>query len=165
MRSGSPLVRTNDHCGENVATVSNDFNCCWYSSASGAESCAHGDFALPRRGARELQIGHVGARNQQDEADCAQQRQQRWARLAGDFFVQRDQRGADALVGVWELRRQARGQSVHFRACLFERDAGLQPPPHHHHAELAALRGARVLRQLFSANDRAQPWIPRRNHS
>ena len=58
--------------------------------AAGAERSAHGDFAAPHVGARELEVGDVRARDQQHERHRSEQDQERAAHLSGDEFLRRD---------------------------------------------------------------------------
>ena len=49
--------------------------------AAGSEREPHGELRPPRRGARQEQIGGVGAGDQQHEADHGQQNEQRPGKL------------------------------------------------------------------------------------
>ena len=59
-------------------------------SASAAERGADGELVLPRRAARDQQVGDVDARDEQQEADRAEQREQR----EPDVGDERDRRAA-----------------------------------------------------------------------
>ena len=58
-------------------------------AATGAERGPHGDLALARRRAREQQVRDVHARDQQHEADGAEQQPERASQVADHRFVQR----------------------------------------------------------------------------
>ena len=94
---------------------------------SGAERDAHPDLALPRAGAREHQVGGVGADRQQNEQHDALQRRQR----AGDHLLRparrlpvgqhlRGHRGVGRRIGPRELPRHRPRRS----ACAW---AGVTP--------------------------------------
>ena len=77
------------------------------SSAARAERRAHGHLARPVRGARQQQVGHVRARNQQDESDRAEQRQEHQADgSAVEALVERHQPRFDVLVVLGISRLQ-----------------------------------------------------------
>ena len=78
--------------------------------ARGAHRVAHGDLARPCRRARQQQVGDVGARDQQHEADRAHQRQEHDADRAGvEAFVERlDDADGELLVAG----RMGRGQAL-----------------------------------------------------
>ena len=88
------------------------------------ERDANRDFARPVGGARELQVGDVGAGDEQDEGDRAHQRPEHRLDLRADDEVEerRDLRG-EVLVAVLVLIRQLRGDVLHLAAGLLERDA------------------------------------------
>ena len=58
-------------------------------AATGADSGADGDLAAASDSAGQQQVGHVGAGDQQDEADGADQHQQRGADVLDHGFAQR----------------------------------------------------------------------------
>ena len=94
--------------------------------ALGTESRSNGDFFLPRGRSRELQVGKICARNQQDHADRSQQHQQSRARVSHDLLVQVDQLHAPAfLFRVPPL--EPAGDGIHFGLCLCNRHTGFQP--------------------------------------
>jgi hypothetical protein len=93
--------------------------------ASGSDRRADGDLAASAEGARQQQIGHVGARDQQQAAHRGQQHQQRRTDVASDILDQRlrSQRGlrskcgrilAPELVGG-HAQRGARLRQTHTR--------------------------------------------------
>jgi len=70
----------------------------------GAECGADGDVPPAARGARELEIGDVGAGDQQHERHGAEQQPERGARLTRELFLQRH----ELRRGVRERQRNAR---------------------------------------------------------
>ena len=84
-------------------------------AASGADRRAHDDLAAARRGARQQQIGDVGAGDEQHEAHRAEQHEQRLPRRADDGLMER--RDAHALVAVAArvLGGQPGGDAGHLR--------------------------------------------------
>jgi len=66
------------------------------------ESEAHGKFAAAASGAREKKIGDVGASDEQNEADGADQCEQGRANVAGELLAKRNGEGAKlgVLLGV-----------------------------------------------------------------
>ena len=97
--------------------------------AAGAQRGAHRDLAVPRRHAGEEQVRHVDAGDEQDEADGAEQDEQRVPRVSDEGLVEGDHGSAHALVRVRVLR-QPIGDGRHLLARALDRDAGLQPPDH-----------------------------------
>ena len=67
-------------------------------AASGAERGAHGQLALPRRSAREQQVRDVGAGDQQDECDGAEQHEQRRPDVAGQLLAQGTTRAVQPVL-------------------------------------------------------------------
>jgi hypothetical protein len=95
-----------------------------------AEADSHADFAPPRRRARELQVGDVGADDEQHQrADSHQDLQQRsdLALRAAPGLDERQRSRRDALIGGGELARGRRGHRRELAARLLQRDARLQP--------------------------------------
>jgi hypothetical protein len=75
--------------------------------APGAQGDAHGDFALPGFGTRQQKIRDVGAGNQQDKCNSAQQDQQRLVDIAEELLVQRGHLdGAASLVARYAVSRR-----------------------------------------------------------
>jgi len=68
--------------------------------AGGAKSEAHGEFAAAARGAREQEIGDVGAGDEEHEADGADEHEQSGANVASELIAESDGVGADFGVGV-----------------------------------------------------------------
>ena len=97
-------------------------------AAAGAERGTDRDLGLSRRRAGEHQVRHVGAGNQQHQADGAEQHEQRRAGVADDVLAERRDREADVGIALGELRLQPSrdGRDVGRRA--IRRYARLQPP-------------------------------------
>ena len=66
--------------------------------AARAERRAHRDLLAAPERPREDEVGDVGAGDQQHEADRAEQHEQRRPHVADEVLVERDDRGAPALV-------------------------------------------------------------------
>ena len=93
-------------------------------AAACAEGASHQHFLLASERARQQQVRDVGARDQQDEADGADQDRDRLAYVAHDLLAQRDDAEGQAAVGGIEIRMvaaEARGERVHFRLGRSER--------------------------------------------
>jgi hypothetical protein len=69
-------------------------------AAARAEGDADGDLAPARGGAREQQVGDVGAGDEQHAADGSEEDVDRRAHVADDLVAERDQDDADGRVGV-----------------------------------------------------------------
>ncbi len=82
-------------------------SCAEEASAAGAERAAHGELAPASGAARQQQTRDVGTGNQQDEADRAEQHEQRAAHVADERLLQRFHRRGLAIVGVRILAREA----------------------------------------------------------
>ena len=96
---------------------------------TGAQRGADRNFFLAGHGARQQQIGHVGAGDQQDAGDRAEQDQQGAARVADHLLLQRDDAESQAAIGRIVLRMivaQAGGERIHFGLGLGRGDAGLE---------------------------------------
>ena len=95
---------------------------------AGAECDADGDLLLAPGEAGQQQVRHVGAGDEEHEADRAQQNQQGGANVSDDRAGER--RDLDAVPGI-RLRvgfGQARRDGGHFRLRLGPGHAGLEPP-------------------------------------
>ena len=96
-------------------------------SAVGADGGADGHFPLPRRGAGELQIGHIGAGDQQDETDRAQQDQQCRSHVAYLRLLQRHHRHALGLVHPLGIGSpESLADDLHLRLGGLQGDARLE---------------------------------------
>src|SRR5262245_45372820 len=104
--------------------------------ASRAQCRAHGEFLAPRLATRERQIGHVGAGDEQDEADRAQQQPERSANIAHHFIQQRRDEDSHLVVLDRILAPQRGGDLIELRLRLFDGNALFQTP--HHHQEVVA---------------------------
>ena len=96
-------------------------------AAAGAERGADGQLASADEGAREEQVREVGAADQQQAADGAEQHVERGADRRGDGAVdQRFDQDVEIAVGVGIFARQVGHHRAHVGLRLFERDAWLQ---------------------------------------
>ena len=99
---------------------------------AGAERRPDGDLALTAFGAREQQVGDVGAGDEQQECDRAEQQPDGAAHGADDFVGQREHDGVELhLHGIQAFVVIARAIAVQFVGRLPNRGAGLQPAPRH----------------------------------
>ena len=72
---------------------------CWKTRRAGrAQGRAHGDLLATAQGAGEEEVADVGAGDEQDEADCRQQHQERGAHPSHHLFLERDHGAAPARV-------------------------------------------------------------------
>ncbi len=97
--------------------------------AARAERRADRHLLLARHRARQQQVRHVRAGDEQDEPDRAGQHQQRRAHVADDFLLERDDVEREAAVrGIHAgmLRAQPRRDAVHLRLRPADRHARLQ---------------------------------------
>ncbi len=109
--------------------------------AVGAERDAHGNLARPVRRAREQQVGDVGARDEQHEADGAHQRQEyRADRAAIESPVERLDLWLNVLVGVGIILRETLTDREHLGARLGRGHLGIQPAEHLEATRVALLR-------------------------
>src|SRR5215510_9079965 len=104
--------------------------------ASRAQRRAHGEFLAPRLATRKREIGHVGAGDEQDEADRAQQQPERSANIAHHFIQQRRDEDGHLVVLDGILAPQRGGDLIDLRLRLFDGNALFQAP--HHHQEVVA---------------------------
>ena len=95
-------------------------------AAGCAQRAADGDLALAGRGAGEHQVGHVGAGDEQNEANRAEEKQQAGTHGAGFGFEQRN----DGHVGgpsvghlPWELMHQDAAKAAQLSLRLAGSDA------------------------------------------
>ena len=94
---------------------------------AGAQRRPDRQLTRAHRGARQQQVGDVGAADEQHEADDAEEQHRRQAELAADQgVVQRLERDAAPLVRLRELSRQPFGDGRHVGIRGLERHAGLQ---------------------------------------
>ena len=119
-----------------------------------AHRVAHRDLARPCRRARQQQVRHVGARDQQHEADRAHQGQEHDADRAGvEAFVERlDDADGELLVAGRMGRGQALDDAVELGLRLRRGDAVFQA---REHREVANVAAADLVRQ----RDRRYPEL------
>ena len=96
--------------------------------AGGAQGAADGDLFLPGDGAREEQVGDVGAGDQEDDADGAEQEEEGIAGVAEHVIAEGGDGGADLVIGVRVLLFETGGEGGEVGAGLLEGDAGLHAP-------------------------------------
>jgi hypothetical protein len=97
-------------------------------SPRGPEGGAHRDLPPARGGTGEQQVRHVRADDREDEADGAQEREERRPHGADHELVQRADPGPLARAHVRVALLQAMGERVHLHVGLRDRDPGLQAP-------------------------------------
>jgi hypothetical protein len=90
------------------------------------ERHADGDLPLPRGGAHQQQVRHVGAGDQQHQADRAEKEQQLLAHVAHHRFLERRDGHRAELVLLRELEGEPAPDHVRLRPHLGERGAGRQ---------------------------------------
>ena len=98
--------------------------------SAGAERKTDRDFALPRRGANELQAGDVRAGDEQDEQRRADDEEQTFPIIADDDVAQRADREVPAFVKFWVALGESRGNRRHLRLRRRAGNSGLQFPDH-----------------------------------
>ncbi len=86
---------------------------------------ADGDFLFASRRARQQQVGHVGAGDQQDQRDRAEQHQQRAAHVAHHLLLQADHVHAEAGAAL-VFDADAAGDDVDIGLRLLHGDARLE---------------------------------------
>ena len=96
-----------------------------------AERRPHRDLALTRGSARQEQVGDVGARDQENERDGAEQQPQATNRLLAEKVVlERLDARAPAFVRRRIRRRDVARDHVHVGVCLGQRHPVLEPAEH-----------------------------------
>ena len=83
-----------------------------------AERGADGEFAFARGRASEQKLTYVCAGNEQHATATSQKQEQRKTDASGPVIAQRNHRGADLLVRVGILLREALGDERHLRLRL-----------------------------------------------
>ncbi len=130
--------------------------------AAGAQSGPKAHLPLPGRGARQQNIGHVHARQQQHQRGQNQKERRDYAdhivclRLWARQLLAIDAH-RDVLVGGRVLFRQARGDDVHGTLRLGEADTWLQPRHHAHHPGIASAHD--IPRRLLQESAAAERQI------
>ncbi len=94
--------------------------------ASGAERGANGDLALASGIAREKKAGDIGASNQENQGDRADEDHECRAHVADENVLQRIEPHAPSGVGDGILRGEVSGDGVEFGLSLRDGDAGLE---------------------------------------
>jgi hypothetical protein len=89
-----------------------------------AECGSDGQLFLPRRGACEQHVGHVGARDEQHERDGTKQHEQRRRDIADDDVLERLHR--DVAIRARVLALEPRRHCRQIDSCLLERHARSQ---------------------------------------
>ena len=110
-------------------------------AAAGADRRAQGHFALAHGRTREQEVRDVDARDEQQQADRAEQRVQRGPEEADDFVCERHGERRPAFVGRRKLPLDTRVKRSQLGVGLFERDAGLQARDRFDEMRAAAVLG------------------------
>lgn len=114
--------------------------------ARAAPRALHGQLFLPHHTARQQQIGHINAGNEQHKADGAEQQPQHLNSLGRQKIVlERLDFGAPALVTLGVHLRDMRRHRIHILLRLVERHSRLHPPHHH--------QPVKVVVELFRLED------------
>ena len=100
-------------------------------AAAGADRNADGEFVLAGGASSEQQDRDVGAADDQQRDDRAEQQNERTGKFAEDFFVQRDDLGAALLRVVLVELGEIVGQDLELGFGFVERRVGLQPDERH----------------------------------
>ncbi len=88
---------------------------------AGAQCTAHGQFLLPRHAARQQQIGHIDAGDEQHESDGAQQEPEHLDSFRRQkVILQRLDFGAPALVALRINLRDMRRHRIHILLRLLQ---------------------------------------------
>ena len=90
--------------------------------SAGAKRPTHGHLRLACGRARQQQIRHVRAGDQQHEPDGAEQHQDRASNVANDGFMKRHRGEIQTLVGVGILECELLPDGPHFRGDLVNRN-------------------------------------------
>src|SRR5688500_4016113 len=88
--------------------------------AASSEGGANGDFFLTDSRASEQEVGDIGAGNQHDEADGAEEGPKGARGITDDVFEEGIDPDADLGVGIGVLLLEPHGNRVHLSAGLFE---------------------------------------------
>ena len=95
--------------------------------AARTERAAHGELLTARRSARQQQVGHVDAGDQEHRDYRRAKQSDGRTHVTDQVLAQRDHFRAHALVRARVLLLDDRGDRIHLRLRLFDRDAVLQP--------------------------------------
>ena len=96
--------------------------------APGAEGDADRELAGPAARAREEEVGHVGAGDEEDERDRAEEDEEERPHVSDHRVGERHQARAGALVGVGIGEGETARDAVEVGLRLRDRHAGSQPP-------------------------------------
>ena len=110
-----------------------------------AECQAHGGLMAATGETREHEVGKVGTRGEQQEADGGGQHQVKGADFAGDVFAQRRRKGADVGVAVGVFALEPGGDGLEIGVGLGEGDAGLEATGDEKVVAMAAFQGFGVV--------------------
>ena len=91
-----------------------------------ADGHPHRDLPAPRAGARQQQVCHVGAGNQQHDERSREQDAQRAPRRTNDLVLQRHDDDRSGAEGRWVIALIPAMNRVNLGAGLLDRDPGLQ---------------------------------------
>ncbi len=106
-------------------------------SGAGPHRGADSEFAFTARHAGQNQVGHVGARDQQNECRRPKQGPQEWPRVVREFFAECQR--CDAVAGLFGVRcrillLQLAGDGPQIGSRLLEGDVRFQSSEDPHHA-------------------------------
>ena len=97
-----------------------------HAPAPRAKRRANRDLLALAQGASEQQVADIGAGDEEDQPDGAEQDQKHRAAIADDFLLHRDDHGFPASVRLAKLTRQPCGDRVHLGLRLRQFDVSLQ---------------------------------------
>ncbi|MDQ3137822.1 MAG: hypothetical protein M3Q93_09600 [Gemmatimonadota bacterium] len=122
---------------------------------AGAKRGPDGDLLRAGRGARQQQIGDVGACDQEHEPDGAQQHQQRGAHIPGG---PRGERCGDQApvgrIGVRVLTLELFGEGTDLGGCLLHRDTGPKPRD-----QVEELVGPSIVSEIVGLEHQRRPQL------
>ena len=95
--------------------------------AARAQRLTNGKLAAARSAAREQEVGHIRAGDDQENRGRTEDERQHVAQAADEMRAKRHHVRADCGVRLWILARQLRRQRVEFRLRLVDRDVGPKP--------------------------------------
>jgi hypothetical protein len=98
-----------------------------YATASRAQCGTDRQLLSARERTREEQVADVGAGDQQNERDRAEQHDERHPDVANNQLLQRDHRRAPARICLRVLALEARRDRAHLRLRLLDGGAGFHP--------------------------------------
>jgi hypothetical protein len=134
-------------------------------SAAGAQREANRGLAPPRRRPREQEIRHIGARDQQHEANRANEDEEGRLRVADNRIVHARETDAPAFVGLRIGRLELRAERIHFGLRRRQPDAGPQAAGRDHEAAVARHPGHVVFDRRPHLRVVGGEAEPRRHHA